>query len=169
MTKIYINIIFWLLLLSSVIYSCTKGNESNSNLISNKTNIIPFEEQSVEVFREYHQNGNLKCCGQYKNNVKIGIWKYYNNSGEIISGDIFENGGRNRWHVKFGPDSTAIFEGHFVDDTLNGYAKHYYSNGKVKSEGTYRKNQKNGYWKEYDVNGNILWEGDFYNDNKMGY
>lgn len=37
----------------------------------------------------YHENGQVKSEGLYKNNLKKGCWKYYNERGEILKMEEF--------------------------------------------------------------------------------
>lgn len=36
-------------------------------------------------YTEFHENGNIKITGRYKNNIKTGLWKCYNEKGKLIS------------------------------------------------------------------------------------
>lgn len=37
----------------------------------------------------YHPNGAVHYVGEYKNDQKVGVWKTYNEQGELISEDEF--------------------------------------------------------------------------------
>ena len=77
----------------------------------------------------YHYNSKLKKIGNYLNGVENGLFKEYDEYGNLEAEYSMSNG------------------------ELNGVFKTYYSNGKLKISGNYLKGQKHGNFIEYDEYG----------------
>lgn len=45
-----------------------------------------------EILRDFYENGQPRNIIPYKNGFKHGIWKEYDESGNLIKESIYENG-----------------------------------------------------------------------------
>ena len=45
-----------------------------------------------EIQRDWHSNGQVKWEGEYKNGMKDGIWRYYNENGDLIKEESYIEG-----------------------------------------------------------------------------
>jgi len=41
---------------------------------------------------EYRSNGQLEWCGQFKNDERDGLWKYFNSNGVLEKSIMYKNG-----------------------------------------------------------------------------
>jgi antitoxin component YwqK of YwqJK toxin-antitoxin module len=108
----------------------------------NTTKLIEYfqEIDGQEVLVEkkhFHQNGNLKMTGKFKNGKRDGEWKAFFANNQIQSLGFFKDGLR------------------------TGEAKIYYPNGKLRYEGFYEKDKEVGHWKFYTEAGQLTKEKDF--------
>lgn len=88
-------------------------------------------------------NGKVKYRGQFKDDIPVGKFKYYNEQGIIVT----------------------IMEFISVDTAL---ATHYHNNSQKSAYGYYVNKQKQGVWRFYDTKGIILSEEHYQNGKKHG-
>jgi antitoxin component YwqK of YwqJK toxin-antitoxin module len=125
-------------------------------------------DQPIGTFTRYHENGQLKSIqdcsqlpfrcitqvyyrenklaaeGNYLNQKKDSIWKYFDDKGKLIKQESFKEG------VKHGMFLT------------------YYSNGKVAEEENYEHGKKTGLWMQYYENGKKKLEAELSNGMRNG-
>lgn len=77
----------------------------------------------------YHYNGKLKKTGNYTNGIENGLFKEFDEYGNLEAEYSMSNG------------------------EFNGSLKIYYSNGKLKKSGNYLKDKEHGSFVEYDEYG----------------
>lgn len=94
--------------------------------------------------KTYHLNGKIHLTGNYTNGEKNGLFKEYDDNGNLETEYSMLNG------------------------ELNGEMKTYYSNGKLKKSGNYLKGEEHGNFVEYDEYGNKLAEYVMLNGKKNG-
>ncbi|MCB0428743.1 MAG: toxin-antitoxin system YwqK family antitoxin [Flavobacteriales bacterium] len=82
--------------------------------------------------------------GEYKDNLKEGIWKQYYCEGNLKN------------------------EITYVDDKPLGYAKFYYKTGKISEEGFWKNQKWDGAYKYYHENGNLAYEWNYENGRRQG-
>ena len=110
--------------------------------------------QREGVWSDYHENGIIKYEGKFINGKEVGVFKYYDYSGNIA---IKLN------YLDAGVTSTAIL---------------YYPNGSIKSQGNYFHQKKNDVWiyynslgqkifKEHYLRGVLNGEVIYYHDNNL--
>lgn len=87
--------------------------------------------------KQYHDNGEFKMGGKFKNELREGEWKAYFSTGKIQSEGSFKNG------------------------KSNGSIKVYYPNGQIIYEGKYKEGEKTGHWKFYNEQGKLTQEKDY--------
>jgi antitoxin component YwqK of YwqJK toxin-antitoxin module len=85
----------------------------------------------------YYPNHQKYMEGEYKNGKREGVWKSWNENGNLWSEGTFKNG---------------------LDEGLRTI---YHENGKKFIEGYYTNGKKTGIWKFYDENGNFVKEENF--------
>ncbi len=133
-------------------------------------------------FKTFDKNGNLTLTEKYENDVLIenpeelvtlDIKKEYYPDGKVKIEAGFKNGKAEGWRKEFDQEGKVekamIFsKGHKIaEGKLNpegfktGYWKHYYLDGKIKSEGTYKNGKKVKLWKYYHPNGQLEQKGSY--------
>lgn len=97
--------------------------------------------------REYYPNGCLKSEVMMKKGEKVGLEKIYAyDDGRLITENTYDDG-----FLK----STKELNRYDKDSLKTGYWQELYPNGKVRSEGYYRKGKPNGIIKNYNSKGGI--------------
>lgn len=111
----------------------------NETLASGK-----LDDNKNHFITNYYPEGTKKSEGAYNSNKKYGLWKYYNDYGDI---ETTEN---------------------FYNDYQDGITINYYSNGKVKDSANYTNGEKDGYYVSYYMNGQMNNQGWYINGNQQG-
>ncbi|MBE38158.1 MAG: hypothetical protein CMP50_05930 [Flavobacteriales bacterium] len=126
--KMY-RLLLLLLLISSISFSQNKFNDKG---------------ERSGIWRGYHDNGAIKYEGKFINGKEIGLFEYYDYSGNlVIRLDYLEPGLRSKAEV-------------------------YYSSGFIKSRGEYVNKEKKGLWIYYNLDGKRIAEENFDSNNLNG-
>lgn len=121
----------------------------------------------------YFENKMLMTEGFYLDQKKDSTWVNYNEEGLVLGVESFKkdklNGKKVIYYLegqveteKLNPLSVA----NYLNDTLHGEYKEFFSTGKLKLTGKYQNGKYVGDWKEYYPNG-ILFKVTKYKDNRM--
>lgn len=107
---------------------------------------------SIDFKKEYFDNGNVSFEGGYRNNIPIGIHRWFDDKNEVIKSFIYDNFG-----IK---QAEGIVD---IQGRYQGYFKFYYPDGLLKSSGNYSNGRKTGKWFFYFRNGKIEQTGNYKN------
>lgn len=91
-------------------------------------------------FENYYATRRLNVKGTINNGSRDGLWKYYDNYGNLKTTEYYVNGQ--------------------LEDTVVGY----FANGKVSYKTTFRKGDRNGLYLSYNQHGELITEGVYLND-----
>ena len=107
------------------------------------------EVQEIDIRTTTHSNGTIATRSTYENEVRVGVFHEYDESGKIIAGALYEQG------IKIGEGITNS-EGKRI-----GEWKQFYSDGALKSEGAFGEGKREGRWKFYAETGELIQEGTY--------
>ena len=132
-----------------------------------------YERDSVSLKNEYDENGILVFSGTYKNEIPVGIHRYFNKEGDVINSYIYnekgkkisegivnQNGSREGSWKMYYESGNLRAVGNYLNNYENGSWNYYYEDGKIEQEGTYRNGKYSGKWVWYYDNGKIRKEED---------
>ncbi|MEJ0032377.1 MAG: tetratricopeptide repeat protein [Bacteroidota bacterium] len=122
-----------------------------------------------------HRNGELSAEGNYSNGKKSGEWKYYSNSGFLLSSESpdtgetteFYNDGSKQVHyfmkndkvdgdiVFYYPCGSMSEKRTHKDGKRTGKSQMWYENGVLKSEFEYADDELTNTWTDYDERGKV--------------
>lgn len=82
---------------------CTSRGSCQSILIDDHEPcvecVFPFCKRKIGMWKYYHKSGQLKMEGQYLvldyigvPSIRHGVWKTYNNNGELFQRIVYDNG-----------------------------------------------------------------------------
>jgi antitoxin component YwqK of YwqJK toxin-antitoxin module len=136
---------------------------------------------TLETKKEYFDNGKVKSEANFVDGKQHGMFRNYDEDGNVLSGGVFNNG------VKLGegiPDKAGVkqgfwkeyyttgelrSEGKYIDGERVDVWKFYHKNGKIEQTGKYKKGQLPiGTWKWYYESGNLLRTEEFSNGIEYG-
>jgi len=150
-----------------------KGKLINATLYING---IPQNKSSkladLKIKREYYKNGKVEKEGVYdKAGNKNGLFKYFNETGEIYKTEIYLHGNlltkglidedekRQGYWEEYYKDGELKSKGNYIDGLRVDDWEYYFYDGKIKQKGKYLKGERpTGKWVWYYDNENILRE-----------
>lgn len=106
-------------------------------------NLKNAEGKPDGVWRKFHTNGQIRFEGQFKDGVEFGLFRYYDDAGNLRS--------------------TLNYLG-----KEKAYAKHFHANGNIMAEGLLVERKKDSIWNKYNTNGKLLEKGGYLNGKKYG-
>jgi len=125
-----------LLLISCLVFlfaSCSKEVDEHQLVIRygisyEMNSQIPFTGTATS----YHENGQLKNQGTYKNGKLEGLFETFYENGQLSFKTTYKNG------------------------NLNGVYRDYHKSGQLHYQGIYKNGEKNGSFEYYRENGELL-------------
>ena len=93
------------------------------------------------IWKDFYANGVIKWSGNFRHGTKNGYFKYYNTTGNLDSIQKFRNG-----ILEEEPEELSVFE----------IKTDYYSDGSIKTIGSYKDGKAEGIRREYSRDGKIL-------------
>ena len=113
----------------------------------------------------YHYNGTKWTEGDYRNGVRVGVWKVWFDDGHISQEYHADNGPFKSWY----PSGAMESEGQFVNGKRDGQWTFYHPNGKIFKNVSYQADSIHGHAIEYFDNGKKYFEGDYDMGELEGY
>ncbi len=116
---------------------------------------------------EFYDNGAKKGDGKYKDNKKIGYWKFYFKNGNIEQEGMYNSKGNaeGEWKWYFVKGNELLVQ-NFQDGIEEGPMIEYDDTGKVVTKGEYIEGQETGMW-YYNINNCVL-EGKYIDGKRDG-
>ncbi len=125
----------------------------NGNIYSRGS--VNNENKKVGIWEKFHEDGQMKSRGEYKDGMEIGIHKTWFYNGNLRKMAEFENGKivnfYYRYHLNGMIGSKAIYE----NNEQVGIETIFYDNGAIKSEIEYKDGGRSGNSIEYYITGEI--------------
>lgn len=152
----------------------------------NRTDNFGFKQGNWKYFWD---NGNLRLEGTYRNDKKHGFFKYYDENGQFISIEKYENDElladaeetkildrKVNYHPNGQPKIIATYHNDLPEgirrefDTAGNIIKGYvFSHGVLRFEGiTDLNGKRQGEWREYYPTGELRWVGKYRNSLPIG-
>ena len=121
------------------------------------------------LYSLFSKNNKAIVTGRYINNKKECIWRGFSDKGILIDSAYYYNGYKHglslTWYEDGSPRDSLFFE-----DDGNGTGKGYYSDGRLREEGSFEKGKKNGVWTYYNYkNGKKCQEVSYRSDSAVSY
>ena len=109
------------------------------------------------LYKSYHDNGELKFEGHYKEGVRVGRWKNYSHTTPYIENQGFKGGLYDDFGYKdkYEVDELKTIADEGLEGLLDGPYTRYYFNRNIEFEGSYKNNKKNGIFKKYSFQGEL--------------
>lgn len=131
--------------------------------------IMNFREGGKIAYAKlFHPGGKRMAEGKYINEIKDSTWLYYDESGVLISKDIYIMGKRNGTCLVYYPDGKVSEEKQYKMDVEHGLFKEYFDGKTIKAEGNFVNGKKEGKVSYYFPNGVAAATGFFKNGLKNG-
>lgn len=122
----------------------SKNNEVDNNKVEiNKANLPLIDTTSNNVYQEWYEgHEQIKIKGHLdKNNLRHGIWKFYNEEGKERGITDYSHGKKNGSIVIYYPNGSLKYKGEYTMDKQSGEWIFYNADGSVAEIKNY--NEKN--------------------------
>jgi len=117
----------------------------------------------------FARNGRKIAEGNYRNEKKDSIWKYYSDyDGVLLSEEQFTEGIKNGLFRTFYPDGKVAEAINYRDGKKDGDWIQYFDDGKLKFKGAYFADEKEGAFTGYFPDGRINLSGAYKAGHKQG-
>ncbi len=134
----------------------------------------------IRLLSTFDENGNKTAEGTYRNGIKDGIHRVFNDSGQVVQSFLYsmgtkiaegvydEEGRRQGFWKEFYPDGTLMSEGKYENDEKVGTWKYYFEDGRLEQIGAYLKGNPNGAWKWYYPNQQLRKQEEWFRGERDG-
>lgn len=112
-------------------------------------------EKKDSLWKFYSNTGKLLSIENYINGVKNGVAYVYYSNGEIAEEKNWKNGVLEGVCKKYFETGQLKYQSQFINNKVEGKATFYHPSGKVSIEGTYKNDLKEGSWKYYKEDGTL--------------
>lgn len=150
---------------------------ANGNLIEE----IDTAEMDIDIRNETDSDGNVVYSGSYKNNVPVGIHRFFDKNGNIVNAYLYNDNGakigegiitgegkkEGEWSY-FNADGSVRSKGHFNNNLEQGSWRYFFKNGGTEQIGVYKNGKADGSWKWYYENGNLKREEEYLGGKEEG-
>lgn len=129
-------------LLAVIVFGCSEKKVVVTTYENGSPGIVKYyHKESGELILDrevvYYSNKQVKMDGEYKDELRHGMWKAWYETGTLWS------------------------EGEYKEGKRNGKGIYYHPNGKKYIEGIYSNDVRVGNWRFYDTTGTLSKEVDF--------
>ncbi len=107
------------------------------------------------LFRQYYDNGKIQEETWFRDNLKHGLSRWNNKTGQRVAEYNYENGNFSGIQKTYYENDSLQSVMNYVNNVLTGESKEYYRNGQMKLSGLYREGLKEGNWTEFNELGKI--------------
>ena len=156
-------------------------------------NILDEQGRKQGKWTKEYPNGELRYEGQFKNDVPVGIFKHYDQSGNITANLEYFNEGNSvaarLYHLNgkiqaiglyskqqkdslwryYNEKELLVSEETYRSGKLNGPSKTFYKNGKIAERFIYLDGLKDGEWKQFYEDGQEMVKCLYINNQLQGH
>jgi antitoxin component YwqK of YwqJK toxin-antitoxin module len=106
----------------------------------------------IGIWSEFHNTGEFKGKGLYKEGNRVGDWEFFYASGKIEQKGKYDKKGRMSGTWKWYYESGIVWrEENYVNGKRDGMLTDYNEDGKIMLQGNFVENKKEGIW-TYETN-----------------
>jgi antitoxin component YwqK of YwqJK toxin-antitoxin module len=141
-----------------ILVSCGQTKKSDIEVIKFDTEIInDLNKSSDTVYSEHIGRTDFFTVDYYVNSEDSVTTKLFKDSiGNVVAYNKTKNN-KVFFVIEYFPNGQVRGKlPEKIDEEYNGPARYYYEDGRVKSEGQFKKGLWSGEWKNYDKNGNLI-------------
>lgn len=135
----------------------------------------------LDMKSTYDQEGRLIFTGGYKEDIPVGIHRFYDTTGAVVNsylynelgqkvseGIIDEQGTRKGAWIDFYPSGEVRAKGDYQNNLRSGSWTFYFRSGGIEQKGRFERGRYQGLWTWYYPNGNTWREESYFNGKEDG-
>jgi antitoxin component YwqK of YwqJK toxin-antitoxin module len=112
-------------------------------------------------YQRWHDNDQLAEEGDYRDDVKYGLFRSWRSDGSLLQEERYENGELTGEARSFFPDGKLMATTRYEKGKRHGLAVVYYENGQKRAEGKFRDDLYHGVWKGWYEDGSLEKRAEF--------
>jgi antitoxin component YwqK of YwqJK toxin-antitoxin module len=110
-------------------------------------------------WRDYYANGQLRYEGRFKNDKCKGVFKYYDEQGNLKATNEFDKSGEKALNKTYAPNGRMIATGNYVNQKKEGEWKYYdATSGQLRLVEDNQNGKVHGWSRLYNPNNGVLAE-----------
>lgn len=110
-------------------------------------------------WRDYYANGQLRYEGRFKNDKCKGVFKYYDEQGNLKATNEFDKSGEKALNKTYAPNGRMIASGYYVNQKKEGEWKYYDANsGQLRLVEDNQNGKVHGWSRLFNPNNGVLAE-----------
>ena len=151
------------LLLASLLLAVSTAFAQNFNRTDNKG-------RRQGAWHDYYDNGQLRYEGRFKNDKCKGVFKYYDEQGNLKATNEFDKSGEKALNKTYAPNGRMIATGNYVNQKKEGEWKYYdATSGQLRLVEDNKNGKVNGWSRLYNpINGKLAEETQYVNGQPEG-
>ena len=111
------------------------------------------------VWRDYYPNGQLRYEGQFKNDKCKGIFRYYDEQGNLKAVNEFDKSGDRAFNETYAPNGRVVATGFYLNQKKDGEWKYFDANsGQLRLVEDNKAGKVHGWSRLYNPNNGVLAE-----------
>ncbi|MFT4736903.1 MAG: antitoxin component YwqK of YwqJK toxin-antitoxin module [Cyclobacteriaceae bacterium] len=110
---------------------------------------------------EYFPSGEIRAIGSKRNRINVGVWKYYDRTGNLESEGQYKDGRREGDWIEYHTVGSVRTSGNYKKGVKNGKWFTYHTNGETESVGHIDEGMPNGTWNMYFPTGEVMGSADY--------
>ena len=111
------------------------------------------------VWRDYYSNGQLRYEGQFKNDKCKGIFRYYDEQGNLKAINEFDKSGDRAFNETYAPNGRVVATGFYLNQKKDGEWKYFDTNsGQLRLVEDNMAGKVHGWSRLYNPNNGVLAE-----------
>lgn len=107
------------------------------------------------AFKIFHGNGQLKVTGTYQDGDRVGLWKWYDELGNVESETNFHLSRKHGSGAEYHPNGQVSYKGEYLLGNKVGPWNQYYPDGKIEVERHFKNNNSHGRFVYYAPSGEV--------------
>lgn len=117
------------------------------------------DNRRTGIWKFYNGASGLEQTGSYNNGRPDGLWKWYYDNGALLREEEYFQGQRDGHFTEFSQTNEIITQGQYADGEKNGEWKYKSENNS--EEGKYILGLRDGIWKSYYADGKLRYKGNY--------
>ncbi|MCK9618061.1 MAG: hypothetical protein M0R21_09540 [Lentimicrobiaceae bacterium] len=131
-----------------------------------KTFLVYSDNGKVSRTTTYHRNGKVMAVGKYVKEKKDSIWTFFDETGCMISKELYRLGLKEGVHLNYYQDGKVSEKTTWKNDIKQGEWVQYFPDGNIKVSANYSNNFLNGKAVFYFPDGKTMVSGEYHKGNR---
>lgn len=133
-----------------------------------KRSVLSYTDNGKAIAVHYYTNGKKQSEGVYINQLKEGVWSFYNEDGVLRAKESYQKDKKQGVAITYFENGTKASETSFSEDVLDGKQSQYFESGAIMSTDNFTKGARNGAFAIFNPSGKPSLTGEHTNGEETG-